>query len=55
MIDFDNVENNHFQAINQFTIIEFEQKRPDIIIFVNSIPLVVIELKTATNYANIKS
>ncbi len=49
LIDFDNIENNHFQAINQFTIIEFEQKRPDIIIFVNSIPLVVIELKTATN------
>lgn len=49
LIDFDNVENNHFKAINQFTIIEFEQKRPDIIIFVNSIPLVVIELKTATN------
>ena len=49
LIDFDNVENNHFQAINQFTIIEFEQKRPDIIVFVNSIPLVVIELKTATN------
>ena len=49
LIDFENVENNHFQAINQFTIIEYEQKRPDIIIFVNSIPLVVIELKTATN------
>lgn len=46
LIDFDNVENNHFQAINQFTIIEFEQKRPDIVIFVNSIPLVVIELKS---------
>lgn len=49
LIDFDNIENNHFQAINQFTIIEFEQKRPDIIVFVNSIPIVVIELKTATN------
>lgn len=49
LIDFDDIENNHFQAINQFTIIEFEQKRPDIIIFINSIPLVVIELKTATN------
>ena len=49
LIDFDDIENNHFQAINQFTIIEFEQKRPDIVIFVNSIPLVVIELKTATN------
>ena len=49
LIDFDKIENNHFEAINQFTIIEFEQKRPDIIIFINGIPLVVIELKTATN------
>ena len=49
LIDFDNVDNNHFQAINQFTIIEFEQKRPDIIVFINSIPVVVIELKTVTN------
>lgn len=49
LIDFENIENNHFQAINQFTIIEFEQKRPDIIIFINGMPLVVIELKTATN------
>ena len=49
LIDFDNIDNNHFEAINQFTIIEFEQKRPDIIIFVNGIPLVVVELKTATN------
>ena len=49
LIDFDDINNNHFQAINQFTIIEFEQKRPDIIVFINSIPLVVIELKTATN------
>ena len=49
LIDFYDINNNHFQAINQFTIIEFEQKRPDIILFVNSIPLVVIELKTATN------
>ena len=49
LIEFNDIDNNHFQAINQFTIIEFEQKRPDIIIFVNSIPLVVIELKTATN------
>ena len=49
LIDFDDINNNHFQAIDQFTIIEFEQKRPDIIVFVNSIPLVVIELKTATD------
>ena len=49
LIDFDNINNNHFQAIQQFTIIEFDTKRPDIIIFINGIPLVVVELKTATN------
>ena len=29
LIDFDNVDNNHFQAVQQFTIIEFDTKRPD--------------------------
>ena len=49
LIDFDNINANHFQAINQYTIIEFDTKRPDIIVFINGIPLVVVELKTATN------
>lgn len=49
LVDFDNISNNHFQAIQQFTIIEFDTKRPDIIVFINGIPLVVVELKTATN------
>ncbi|MBX7227162.1 MAG: type I restriction endonuclease subunit R [Chitinophagales bacterium] len=48
IVDFDNVENNEFLAINQFTIIEGSQnKRPDIILFINGLPLVVIELKNA--------
>ncbi|MCH7964352.1 MAG: type I restriction endonuclease subunit R [Bacteroidetes bacterium] len=50
LIDFDNIENNQFLAVNQFTIIENNQnKRPDILLFVNGIPLVVIELKNATD------
>ncbi len=49
LIDFEDINKNHFQAINQFAITEFDSKRPDIIIFVNGIPLVVIELKTATD------
>ena len=49
LVDFDNINNNHFQAIQQFTIVEFDTKRPDIIIFVNGIPLVVVELKSMTN------
>lgn len=57
IVDFENVENNEFLAINQFTIIEGSQnKRPDIILFVNGLPLVVIELKNAVDEnATIKS
>jgi type I restriction enzyme R subunit len=48
LIDFANPENNEFIAINQFTVIEnHNNKRPDIVLFVNGLPLVVIELKNA--------
>src|SRR5690606_26929109 len=47
LIDFDNVRNNRFQAINQFTITGTKQpRRPDIICFVNGLPLGVLELKS---------
>ncbi len=46
LIDFDNPDNNNFLAVNQFTIIENENRRPDIIIFINGLPLVVFELKS---------
>jgi type I restriction enzyme R subunit len=57
IVDFENPENNEFLAINQFTIVEGNQnKRPDIILFVNGLPLVVIELKNAVDgNANLKS
>ena len=57
IIDFENPENNAFLAVNQFTIIEGNQnKRPDIILFINGLPLVVIELKNAVDEnATIKS
>jgi len=46
LVDFRNPENNFFLAVNQYTIEERNQnKRPDIIIFVNGLPLIVIELK----------
>ncbi len=48
--DFVKSLNNEFMAVNQFTVIESgSEKRPDIVIFVNGIPLVVIELKSASN------
>ena len=50
LIDFANTENNEFVVANQFTVIENHyQKRPDLVLFVNGIPLVVIELKNATD------
>jgi type I restriction enzyme R subunit len=50
LIDFDKPKNNEFLAVNQFTIVEnHTNKRPDIILFVNGLPLVVIELKNATD------
>ena len=48
VIDFNNIEINTFKAINQYTIIEESEKRPDIIVFINGMPLVVIELKSTT-------
>ncbi|GKZ03740.1 restriction endonuclease subunit R [Paraclostridium bifermentans] len=49
IMDFENIKNNDFIAVNQFTVIEEENKRPDIVIFVNGIPLVVVELKSASD------
>lgn len=50
LIDFENTSNNQFLVVNQYTIIENNQnKRPDVLLFVNGIPLVVMELKNATD------
>lgn len=46
LIDFANPENNEFLAVNQFTVLEnHNNKRPDIVLFINGLPLVVVELK----------
>ncbi len=46
LMDFDDPHSNDFAAINQFTIIEAgKNRRPDVVLFVNGLPLVVIELK----------
>lgn len=57
LVDFVKPENNEFVVTNQFTVIENHQnKRPDLVLFVNGIPLVVIELKNAADEnATIKS
>lgn len=48
LIDFENLENNDLLVVNQYTIIENNtNKRPDLILFVNGLPLVLFELKNA--------
>jgi type I restriction enzyme R subunit len=50
LIDFDNLDNNDWLAVNQFTIAEGRHtRRPDIVIFLNGLPVAVIELKNATD------
>ncbi|NPE30049.1 type I restriction endonuclease subunit R [Methanococcoides sp. SA1] len=57
LIDFKNPGNNDFLIVNQFTIVENHvNKRPDVILFINGIPMVVMELKNpAGENATIKS
>ena len=50
LIDFEDPENNDWLIINQFTIIEGKHnRRPDVVIFLNGLPLAVIELKNPTD------
>ncbi len=49
LIDFDTPENNDWLAVNQFTVVETSERRPDIVLFINGLPLVVIELKNPTD------
>lgn len=46
LIDYFNTSRNKFQAVNQWTYQEYSEKRADIIIFINGLPLVFIELKS---------
>lgn len=46
--DFSNVENNVFKVVNQFEVKDAALRRPDIVVFINGIPVSVIELKTVS-------
>ena len=46
LIDYDHIDRNSFIVANQWTFQEQSEKRPDVVIFVNGLPLVVIELKS---------
>lgn len=46
LVDYDNPSNNSFIVANQWTFIENSNKRPDILLFLNGLPIVLIELKS---------
>jgi type I restriction enzyme R subunit len=50
VLDFENPDNNDWLAVNQFTVAEGQHtRRPDVVLFVNGLPLAVIELKNAAD------
>ena len=50
LLDLEDLDNNDWLAVNQFTVIEDRRnRRPDIVVFVNGLPLGVIELKNPAN------
>lgn len=57
LIDFENPENNDWAAVGQFTIVENgKNRRPDVIVMVNGLPLALLELKNpAAEHATLKS
>lgn len=57
LVDFEQPINNDWLAINQFTIVENgKNRRPDVLVFVNGIPLALLELKNpAAEHATLKS
>ena len=46
VVDYKNPENNSFVVANQWTFIENSNKRPDVLLFLNGLPIVLIELKS---------
>lgn len=49
LVDFERPDVNDFKVINQYTIIDYKNKRPDLLVFINGIPMVLFELKNMAN------
>lgn len=46
LVDYSNIDNNTFVVANQWTYIENSAKRPDVLLFINGLPVVLMELKS---------
>lgn len=49
LVDYKNVDNNSFIITNQWTFIEYSHKRPDVLIMLNGLPIVLMELKSPSS------
>ena len=48
VLNYDEPEDNEFLAVNQFTVVENQiERRPDVVLFINGLPIAVMELKNA--------
>ncbi len=48
LVNYESPLQNQFKVVNQWTVIEYEKIRCDLVVFINGLPLVVIELKSPT-------
>ena len=48
LLDYEQPEKNMYYAVNQWTVVENAERRADVVIFINGLPLVVIELKSCS-------
>lgn len=48
LIDYDNIDNNDFNVVRQFKVFHYKENKPDIVLFINGLPIVVIECKSPT-------
>ena len=56
LVDFDHPGNNDWLAVNQVMIVQNKNRRPDVLVFVNGIPLALLELKNPANeHATLKT
>ncbi len=46
-IDFDEIDNNTYKIVNQFSVEDVKNRRPDLLVFINGIPVTIFEFKTA--------
>ena len=46
LIDYENLSNNDFNVVRQFTVLHYDKNRPDVVLFINGLPVVVIECKS---------